>query len=120
VVMVTGDFSITAAAIAKQCGIITVSTVDDATVVHDPSKVPTRRDIEDDETSFENNITALVISGSDLLEGFSDHEWDIICSYSEIVFARTTPEQKLRIVNGNVLLTLFPFAIYRVEINLIL
>ncbi|KAG2186399.1 hypothetical protein INT43_002837, partial [Umbelopsis isabellina] len=99
VVMVTGDFSITAAAIAKQCGIITVGAVDNASVIRDSSKVPTRRDIEDEETSFENNITALVISGSDLLEGFSDHEWDIICSYSEIVFARTTPEQKLRIVN---------------------
>jgi hypothetical protein len=34
------------------------------------------------------------------MEGFSDHEWDVICSYSELVFARTTPEQKLRIVHG--------------------
>ncbi|KAH8556555.1 K, P-type ATPase [Umbelopsis sp. PMI_123] len=99
VVMVTGDFSITATAIAKQCGIITVNNVDNAAVVRDPSKVPTHRDDEDEETFYNNNITALVITGSDLLEGFSDHEWDVICSYSEIVFARTTPEQKLRIVN---------------------
>jgi sodium/potassium-transporting ATPase subunit alpha len=98
--MVTGDFSITATAIAKQCGIITVNNVDNAAVVRDPSKVPTHRDDEDEETFYNNNITALVITGSDLLEGFSDHEWDVICSYSEIVFARTTPEQKLRIVNG--------------------
>jgi sodium/potassium-transporting ATPase subunit alpha len=100
VAMVTGDFSITAAAIAKQCGIITVNTVDNAAVVRDPSKVPTHRDIEDEETFYNNNVTALVITGSDLMEGFSDHEWDVICSYSELVFARTTPEQKLRIVNG--------------------
>jgi sodium/potassium-transporting ATPase subunit alpha len=100
VVMVTGDFSITATAIAKQCGIITVNKVDNATVVRDPSTVPTIRNEEDEETYHNNNVTALVISGSDLMEGFSDHEWDVICSYSEIVFARTTPEQKLRIVNG--------------------
>lgn len=100
VAMVTGDFSITAAAIAKQCGIVTVNTVDNAAVVRDPSKVPTHRDIEDEETFYNNNVTALVITGSDLMEGFSDHEWDVICSYSELVFARTTPEQKLRIVNG--------------------
>jgi sodium/potassium-transporting ATPase subunit alpha len=98
--MVTGDFSITATAIAKQCGIITVNKVDNASVVRDPSTVPTIRDEDDEETYHNNNVTALVISGSDLMEGFSDHEWDVICSYSEIVFARTTPEQKLRIVNG--------------------
>lgn len=100
VVMVTGDFSITATAIAKQCGIITVNNVDNADVVRDPSKVPTPRDIEDEETFYNNNVNALVITGGDLMQGFSDHEWDVICSYSEIVFARTTPEQKLRIVNG--------------------
>ncbi|KAI9276500.1 hypothetical protein BC943DRAFT_284971 [Umbelopsis sp. AD052] len=99
VVMVTGDFSITATAIAKQCGIITVNKVDNAAVVRDPSTIPTVRDEDDEETYHNNNVTALVINGSDLMEGFSDHEWDIICSYSEIVFARTTPEQKLRIVN---------------------
>jgi sodium/potassium-transporting ATPase subunit alpha len=99
VVMVTGDFSITATAIAKQCGIITVNNVDNADVVRDPSKVPTPRDIEDEETFYNNNVNALVITGGDLMQGFSDHEWDVICSYSEIVFARTTPEQKLRIVN---------------------
>ena len=100
VVMVTGDFSITATAIAKQCGIITANKVDNAAVVRNPSTVPTIRDEDDEETYYNNNVTALVISGSDLMEGFSDHEWDVICSYSEIVFARTTPEQKLRIVNG--------------------
>jgi sodium/potassium-transporting ATPase subunit alpha len=28
----------------------------------------------------------------------TDPHWDIACSYEEVVFARTTPEQKLRIV----------------------
>lgn len=32
------------------------------------------------------------------LAGLDQGDWDIICNYEEIVFARTTPEQKLRIV----------------------
>jgi sodium/potassium-transporting ATPase subunit alpha len=39
-----------------------------------------------------------------LLEGpslsqLTDADWDVICGYQEIVFGRTMPEQKLRIVN---------------------
>ena len=41
--------------------------------------------------------TAIVISGPELAD-LSDPDWDRLCSYDEIVFARTTPEQKLRIV----------------------
>lgn len=41
--------------------------------------------------------TAIVISGPELAD-LSDGDWDRLCSYDEIVFARTTPEQKLRIV----------------------
>ncbi len=40
---------------------------------------------------------ALVISGSELTL-LSDHQWKTLTEYEEIVFARTTPEQKLRIV----------------------
>ena len=40
---------------------------------------------------------ALVISGSELTT-LSDHQWEALTEYEEIVFARTTPEQKLRIV----------------------
>ena len=45
------------------------------------------------------NITtrALVISGTELIT-LNESQWDQLCSYEEIVFARTTPEQKLRIV----------------------
>ncbi|KAI8317989.1 calcium ATPase, partial [Martensiomyces pterosporus] len=39
----------------------------------------------------------VVLSGSELV-GLQPEHWDIICSYSEVVFARTTPEQKLLIV----------------------
>lgn len=40
---------------------------------------------------------ALVISGNELTT-LSDHQWEALTEYEEIVFARTTPEQKLRIV----------------------
>lgn len=53
---------------------------------------PTIRPIEDDGTR------TLVLSGSEL-EAFSSEDWDMVAgSYEELVFARTTPEQKLRIV----------------------
>lgn len=39
----------------------------------------------------------LVISGPELIT-LNDKQWDRLCTYEEIVFARTTPDQKLRIV----------------------
>jgi sodium/potassium-transporting ATPase subunit alpha len=40
---------------------------------------------------------SIVLSGPDLLT-MNEHQWKTLTSYQEIVFARTTPEQKLRIV----------------------
>lgn len=40
---------------------------------------------------------ALVLTGADLLK-LNDHQWSQVCAYPEIVFSRTTPDQKLRIV----------------------
>lgn len=40
---------------------------------------------------------AIVIHGEQL-ETFSEHQWDRITSKKQIVFARTTPQQKLLIV----------------------
>ncbi|CAI4213502.1 unnamed protein product [Parascedosporium putredinis] len=40
---------------------------------------------------------ALLVEGPSMAD-LTDEDWDIICAYEEIVFARTTPEQKLRIV----------------------
>lgn len=88
--MITGDFGLTAAAIAREVGIFT-----------------TKRDPDNFETIANSNIIyssecdtftgSLLLTGSDLLK-LGDREWDQVCGYDEIVFARTTPEQKLQIV----------------------
>lgn len=40
---------------------------------------------------------SIVLSGPELIT-LNENQWDQLCTYDEIVFARTTPEQKLRIV----------------------
>ncbi|CAK7206964.1 hypothetical protein SEUCBS139899_009771 [Sporothrix eucalyptigena] len=120
--MVTGDFALTAQAIAAECGIITASAetgtkvdsvadlprggapasvlVEDAaaTATDDAGAVVTPK------TAFgkqpfvlEPSRKAIVLSGPELLS-LNEAQWDALAQYEEIVFARTTPEQKLRIV----------------------
>jgi sodium/potassium-transporting ATPase subunit alpha len=53
--------------------------------------------------SIEKSCTQLtksstVIMGGPQLSFLNDVQWDQLCSYEEIIFARTTPEQKLQIV----------------------
>ncbi|KAJ1915893.1 hypothetical protein H4219_004080 [Mycoemilia scoparia] len=43
-------------------------------------------------------LASLVLTGSNIASLANVH-WDIICRYQEVVFCRTTPEQKLCIVN---------------------
>jgi sodium/potassium-transporting ATPase subunit alpha len=89
--MVTGDFGLTGAAIARNVGIFTHTGEPDSYETIAEGK------------TFVSEKGAR-IDNSLLLEGpsinkLTDDDWDIVCSYEEIVFARTTPEQKLRIVN---------------------
>jgi sodium/potassium-transporting ATPase subunit alpha len=87
--MITGDFGLTAAAIAREIGIFTTSRAPDTYIDI------VKSDCSSDE-KFEG-VTSLLLTGSDL-QKFGDMEWNQVCKYEEIVFARTTPEQKLRIV----------------------
>ncbi|KAI1387922.1 uncharacterized protein F4822DRAFT_437730 [Hypoxylon trugodes] len=93
--MVTGDYGLTAAAIARSLGIFTsqgkVDHVED--VRNRPMSSTTPGDDKESEPG-----RSLLLEGS-VLSSLVKEDWDIVCEYEEIVFARTTPEQKLRIVN---------------------
>lgn len=89
--MITGDFGLTAAAIAREIGIFTRRDDPDGFENLMNSTVDVSKLEEEDYTG------SLLLTGSDLLK-LADREWDLVCRYEEIVFARTTPEQKLQIV----------------------
>ncbi|KAJ2976707.1 hypothetical protein NQ176_g4791 [Zarea fungicola] len=93
--MVTGDYGLTAAAIARNTGIFTGER-DPDTVEAIQSKLNISAD--DLRTARANGEQRSLLLEGHNLAGLSDDDWGLICEYSEIVFARTTPEQKLRIV----------------------
>ncbi|EPE07908.1 h k atpase alpha [Ophiostoma piceae UAMH 11346] len=109
--MVTGDFALTAQAIAAECGIITANPATGTkvdTIADLPRGGAPPIDVDDDhitaKTAFGKQRfvpvdarKAIVLSGPELL-GLNESQWDTLAQYEEIVFARTTPEQKLRIV----------------------
>jgi magnesium-transporting ATPase (P-type) len=56
--------------------------------------------IEPLETPSLRSVKAIVVHGSELKDMESQQLDDILKSYKEIVFARTSPQQKLIIVEG--------------------
>merc|ERR1712226_1260232 len=92
VIMVTGDHPITAAAISKSVGIISPEneTVDD---------IAKRLNISVDKVD-KRDANAAVVHGSMIKDMTNEDIDDIIMNHKEIVFARTSPQQKLIIVEG--------------------
>ena len=95
VIMVTGDHPITAKAIAKSVGIISADNM----TVEDLAEQKGKK-VEDMTLDEKREAHAAVVHGGELKE-ITDKDLDEILMYhSEIVFARTSPQQKLIIVEG--------------------
>jgi len=79
VIMVTGDHPVTALAISRALGLITLPTLEEAGENAVPDKC------------------AAMVTGENMLH-FNQEDWDRVLSCREHVFARTQPEQKQQLV----------------------
>ncbi|XP_063361644.1 sodium/potassium-transporting ATPase subunit alpha-4-like [Cydia amplana] len=93
VVMVTGDHPVTALAISRKCGTITQPTAYDYAFDH-------HIEVADVPPHVRRQLTAAVITGDDLRKMGESELKNALKRYEEITFARTSPQQKLMIVEA--------------------
>lgn len=93
VTMVTGDHPVTALAISRQCGTITHATAYDYAFEH-------HIEVVDVPLHIKNQFTSAVITGEDLRKMTANDLKIALQKYDEITFARTSPQQKLFIVEN--------------------
>lgn len=93
--MMTGDFGLTGAAIARQTGIFSGEREPDNfdTILQ---RRPAATKQETSPEVFSNQ--SLLLEG-DQINKLEEGDWNLICAYEEVVFGRCTPEHKLRIIN---------------------
>ncbi|VDK50044.1 unnamed protein product [Anisakis simplex] len=94
VFMVTGDHPSTATAIAREIGLIDEPIIQ---VVDVKSRRRVTVNVPVEEIEEETDKEWATVHGK-MLPSMSDGDWDELLAHSYIVFARTTPEQKLLIV----------------------